>query len=1235
VYCRLERVWDNSVAITLEQFVQHLTASGLMSATDISAFQESLPSGKRPKDAETLARGLVQANKLTKYQAQLVYQGKVKGLVFGEYVVLDKLGQGGMGVVLKAQHRRMDRIVAVKMISGAALKSPDAARRFYREVKAAAKLEHTNIVTAYDASEHEGGHYLVMQFVDGKDLAAIVKEQGPLPVSQAMDFIIQAARGLQYAHEQGIVHRDIKPSNLLVDRRGTVKILDMGLARIAGLADEEDKDRLTASGQVMGTCDYMAPEQAMDTHHADARADIYSLGCTLYRILAGETIYQGETLAKILISHQMSPIPSLCSVRSDIPPQLDAIFQKMVAKKAEDRQQSMTEVIADLETCMGRRSATSTSVGAEATADFGAANLAFLRQQAPPHGTATVGKKKVEQLAEATIAHQAAASETSKQLSKDEELQGAPRKKKTLIVAVAAGLLGVVGIISVYLAITIRVRHPDGSETVMRVPDGSVVTVTRDNDGKSAAKQVGYGHGAPPLAKPSMSSTEAAQLQKQWADYLRVPVEQTNSIGMRFVLIPPGEFGMGPTEEDIAWALGWGQKNNFIGKRYLEEEARQVPRHHVKISKPFYLGMYTVTQAEYKKVIGTNPSAFTEKQVDVSTFKPPLDRKETEEREKDAKKVMGKDTSRYPVETVNWEEVMEFCRTLSAMPAEQTARRVYRLPTEAEWEHACRAGTTTHWYCGDDEAGVIEAAWFNGNSGKMTHPVGGKKPNAFGLYDMIGNVNQWCSDWFGQDYYKQSPQSDPAGPLTGSFRVARGGSWNLYGYTCRSTHRMVYEPVRRFPDFGFRVVCEIATNEQAAWQDAINLLPLIDPKKDLAEGTWARGAQGLEATDIKCMSQKIQPPYRPAEEYDYRVSFTPIAGNADVAVGLTAKGRSFVFYMKRYASDHCSGFESINGRIIANGPTARRFPHLELGRRYTVLVEVRKQGLKAWLDGELVAQWATDYHDMSPFRVWKFKDDALLGVGCSLSKVVFHEIEVREVTGKGQFTRGAAKASAVDDAFIKEVAALPAEQRIARVVAKLKELNPGYDGKEEHRIANGRVASLTLKNTTIKDIAPVRALVNLTTLECNGPSGTNRSPLSDLTPLQGLPLSFLQCGYSKVADLSPLHDMSLTFLKCQFTEVADLKPLQGMPLEDLDANNTAVSDLSPLRGLPLKSLSSKGTRVTDLSPLKDTPLKTLWCDFVPQRDSELLRSIKTLEKINGLPVAEFWKRVEAGKIPQP
>jgi len=345
------------MSVTLKQFVQQLTAIELLSADELQPFLDRLGSDRDAKAAEKLAKELIRNKKLTAFQAQAALQGKAKNLVLGNYLILEKLGQGGMGMVLKARHKRMDRVVALKILSAKALQSPDAIKRFEREVQAAAKLHHPNIVTAFDADEAHGTHFLVMEYVEGKNLSNLVREKGRLPVEQAVECVLQAARGLEYAHGKGIVHRDIKPANLLLSPDGVLKILDMGLARIESVASGDSE--LTGTGQIMGTVDYMAPEQAVNTKGADQRADIYSLGITLWFLLTGRMAYEGDTLMAKLIAHREQPIPSLLPTLGNGPQRpvgataarLNDVFRKMVAKRPEDRYPSMTHLIADLVRC--------------------------------------------------------------------------------------------------------------------------------------------------------------------------------------------------------------------------------------------------------------------------------------------------------------------------------------------------------------------------------------------------------------------------------------------------------------------------------------------------------------------------------------------------------------------------------------------------------------------------------------------------------------------------------------------------------------------------------------------------------------------------------------------------------------------------------------------------------------------------------------------------------------------
>ena len=343
------------MTISLDQFVRQVIQSGAMSAEETSRYQDTFPPEKRPQDTEALAREMIRDEKLTEYQTRLILQGKASELILGEYLLLYKIGKGGMGEVFKGFHRRLERFAALKVLRRDTFGSACSIKRFLQEVKVAARLNHRNIVATYDAGEQNGVHYLAMEYVDGCDLEALLKAHGPLPVPHVLDYVMQTAEGLQYAHSRNVLHRDIKPSNLLLSSEGVIKILDMGLARIAEGDDANAgatlAERLTRAGQMLGTIDYISPEQAKDTRSADHRSDIYSLGCTMYSLLTGKTVYRGDTDIVKVMAHCEAPIPSLRETRPDVPEQLDQALRKMVAKKPEDRYQTMADVIAALETC--------------------------------------------------------------------------------------------------------------------------------------------------------------------------------------------------------------------------------------------------------------------------------------------------------------------------------------------------------------------------------------------------------------------------------------------------------------------------------------------------------------------------------------------------------------------------------------------------------------------------------------------------------------------------------------------------------------------------------------------------------------------------------------------------------------------------------------------------------------------------------------------------------------------
>ena len=316
-----------------------------------------------------LVRVLHQAIKLTAYQADALYQRGSRGLLIGNYLILDRLGASPMRMVFKASHRQRGGVVTLKTLPPSFAPDRGGRLRFRRELEAVGRLSHPNIVAVLEADEDHGVQFVVMEYVEGRNLDHLVREQGPLPVREAIDYLIQAARGLAAAHAAGIVHFNIKPSNLMLDNAGTVRVLDLGLSRISEASNpigQAAEDLLTERGVEMGTIDYMAPEQDEGLQQADHRADIYSLGCTLYYLMTGRSPFIADTVVKLRMAHQDRPVPPLRAARPDAPSALEDAFQKMMAKRPADRPDSMTAVIALLEASQ-ESAAELSSRGAEAS----------------------------------------------------------------------------------------------------------------------------------------------------------------------------------------------------------------------------------------------------------------------------------------------------------------------------------------------------------------------------------------------------------------------------------------------------------------------------------------------------------------------------------------------------------------------------------------------------------------------------------------------------------------------------------------------------------------------------------------------------------------------------------------------------------------------------------------------------------------------------------------------------
>jgi formylglycine-generating enzyme required for sulfatase activity len=566
----------------------------------------------------------------------------------GYYLLCEILGQGGMGRVFRAFDEKLQREVALKVMLPHVAADEALRRRFLREARAMAALDHSNVVPVHHVDETGPVPFFVMPLLKGETLQALLRRERMLPVADALRIGRQTAQGLAHAHERRLIHRDVKPGNLwLEERTGNVKILDFGLVRL-----DPESIALTQTGMAVGTVGFMAPEQEAGGE-VDHRSDQYSLGCVLYLLCTGRTV----AMTRFRDPHAVNASVSQC---------LSEAIMRLLSLEPNERFLNMGEVAHEL------------------------VRIESLHVDHPP-----------------------------------------PRPQLPSPVAL------------------------------------------------------------PIQESPVLDEREIVRPLSPLARSAPLPESFTNSIGMKFVLVKPGRFLMGSPPSEA-------------------ERGSNEHQHEVTITKPFYLGVHPVTQGQWKKVMGRNPSHFC-----------------ATGSGKD--RVEGLDTDDFPVEQVSWQDVQNYLKKLTTLNEEKTNRRTYRLPTEAEWEYACRGG---HWIKDIQDRHIAPfhfeqptsslnsaQANFDGKfpygDGKFpfggadpepylqrTCQVGSYKPNCLGVFDMHGNVWEWCADWYGD--YEVAPTTDPTGPPQGSVRVIRGGSWLNTAGICRSARRW-FTPGVRYNYLGFRV----------------------------------------------------------------------------------------------------------------------------------------------------------------------------------------------------------------------------------------------------------------------------------------------------------------------------------------------------------------------------------------------------------------------------------------------
>jgi formylglycine-generating enzyme required for sulfatase activity/serine/threonine protein kinase len=726
------------------------------------------------------------------------------GVVIADrYRIISHLGEGGMGVTYRAWDKQAGVPVVVKIPKRSLLQTPGVLERFSREVKALQGLKHSHIVPVVGAGEHDGLPFVVMPFLPGGSLSnrRLRDEQGqvrPNPPGMLHLWLPAVADALDHVHSNGLVHRDVKPGNIFFDAFWGAFLGDFGIAKIVGESDAFDREHtLTATNMGIGTPEYMGPELFVPKPILDGRTDQYALAVIVYEMLTGTRPFKGDK-AHIVVEITSQPPPRLDALRPGLPSSLVAAVHRGLAKSQQERfstcqdfVQAALQNVPPLQDEAGVSRFLCPACGNMLKLPVGAVGKKGRCPRCKSEMRVAEGLSALwltsEELAGTSLSSAQEDSDPTSQPISWDELSSEPITKQTqetnpvkrlwnaATPAVRWTAIGAAAVIALVLE---AVLVHDWSTSSLREQLAQAQAAAKS--ATLRVDQLGVDNVA--LKKEVASITAEAAMLKDTTDTLRQEnAKLTQELAARNDKkkdeMPEGDSGIqsaanAPSSDTLVNSIGIKLKLIPAGTFMMGEAGSSNEKpHRVTLTKPFYMGVHEVTNAQWKQVMGGVPSEWK--------------------------------ADSHPVELVSWDDAVEFCRKLSALPEERKAGRMYRLPTEAEWEYAGRAGTTTKYSFGDDESLLGDYGWFDDNSARQSHPVGQKKPNAWGLYDMHGNVWEWCSDWYGD--YSDGEVTDPKGPSSGSSRVFRGDGWGDSAGDCRSAYRNGFYPLVRQDDIGFRL----------------------------------------------------------------------------------------------------------------------------------------------------------------------------------------------------------------------------------------------------------------------------------------------------------------------------------------------------------------------------------------------------------------------------------------------